>query len=192
MTSLSLSPEDIKAIQKLPRDLWFTATIELSNARQAGREIGNLRAYAAKVDHYELSEKSPRPTRAERRAGKKLPPVVKVPLDAEGRDGTYSFAEQIAATDPADLIDDILSARSRWDVLDEKGEAVLDLMQQGTRCIAASLGLTQRRIQQIFKAHIERARRESDFTAGAAGSQGGLFAFDGELANSRAQLREGV
>ena len=65
-------------------------------------------------------------------------------------------------------------------------------MQQGTRCLADSLGLTQRRIQQIFKAHIDRARCESDFAAGDAGSQGGLFGFDAVLANSRTQLRKEV
>lgn len=108
-------------------------------------------------------------------------------LDAQ-EEGELSLHDLIAAADPAD----VLEYRSRWAELDEQSEAVLALMQQGTRCIAASLGLTQRRIQQIFKAHIDRARRESDFEAGGAGSQGGLFGFNGEVANSRTQLRKGV
>lgn len=108
-------------------------------------------------------------------------------LDVEVEGGP-SLHALIAAADPAD----VLEYRSRWAELDAQSEAVLDLMHQGTRCIAASLGLTQRRIQQIFKAHIERARRESDFTAGAVGSQGGLFGFDSEVANSHPQLRKGV
>lgn len=105
-------------------------------------------------------------------------------LDAEV-ESAPSLHDLIAAADPAD----VLEYRSRWAELDEQSEAVLELMQQGTRCIAASLGLTQRRIQQIFKAHIDRARRESNFEAGEAGSQGGLFGFGGEVANSRTQLR---
>ena len=106
-------------------------------------------------------------------------------LDAQV-EGEPSLHDMIAAADPAD----VLEYRSRWTELDEQSEAVLALMQQGTRCIAASLGLTQRRVQQIFKAHIDRARRESNFEAGEAGSQGGLFGFNGEVANSRTQLRK--
>lgn len=108
-------------------------------------------------------------------------------LDAEGKCAP-PLHDLIAAADPAD----VLEYKSRWAELDEQSEAVLALMQQGTRCIAASLGLTQRRIQQIFKAHIDRARCESNFAAGEAGSQGGLFGFNGEVANSRTQLRKGV
>lgn len=93
------------------------------------------------------------------------------------KEDTPSLHDLIAAADPAD----VLEFESRWAMLDAQSEAVLDVMNKGTRCVADSIGLTQRRVQQIFKAHIDRVAAAHKFKKGGTG-QGGLFD-GGEVSN---------
>jgi hypothetical protein len=175
-----LSAIDLQTIEKLPRELWFTAFIVLSKSKQNGHVISNLRGFAAKVDFRDLQEKRPRLTRAEKKAGKVLPPIVLIPLDDDSREDTYSFAERLAAASPEDTFDGITALKSRMEKLDAMSECALDVLRAGNRAMADAAGITIRGIQKRNKRLIERVAGERKFKNGEAG-QGSLFGFDGEV-----------
>lgn len=173
-----LSAADISAIQKLPRELRYTGLIELANWKRNGKDLTktNMRGYVAVADYRDLMEKKPRLTRKEKREGRVFEPVSIVSLDElmseeDGR-ALVDLVPDSRALDPADLVDykrelerNEQELEQQEPVLTQYVESMIDVVNMGTRALGKTLGVSQRRVQQLVKKMHEDALAERVGTA---------------------------
>ncbi len=177
-----LTEEEISEITHLPRELQYMGFIEFLKSKKTGKKIHNLRAYASTADYRDLSLKKPKRTKAEKKMGIKLPPIILQSLDDCEDDEGYSLKDKIAAKNPEEYFEALEESEFLMMDFDDQTEKVLDCVREGGAELGRSMNLSERRGQQIQQKNNERFESERRFKEGKNGTQGGLFGFDGSVA----------